>query len=166
MAGVLPVTGEDITLVEWIKTYWQYATEYYRSPDASPTSELGTIRQALRHAKDLYGRTPANQFGPRALKDVRQQMVDSGNSRGYVNALVDRVRRMCKWAVAQELVPARAYHALQIVDGLGRGRAKVRETEPVRPVPGAHINTIRRFVAPRSKPEKKTSSIPSPATLS
>ena len=109
LAGALPVAGEDITVIELIKSYWKHAKEYYRRPDGSPTSELDSIRQALRHVNDRYGRTPANQFGPKALKTVRQQMIDAGNCRGYINALVDRERRMFKWGVPFGKLEFRGY---------------------------------------------------------
>jgi hypothetical protein len=34
------------------------------------------------------------EFGPKALKAVRQEMVKKGWSRGYVNHQVNRIRRM------------------------------------------------------------------------
>jgi integrase len=44
--------------------------------EGKPTSEQATIRYALRYLRDLYGHTPAKDFGPLALKAVRQAMVE------------------------------------------------------------------------------------------
>lgn len=40
------------------------------------TSEVGCFRKGLRPVRRLYGSTPAADFGPRALKDVRQALID------------------------------------------------------------------------------------------
>ena len=42
----------------------------------------------MKYLRDRYSRTPAVEFGPLALKAVREQMVDDGLSRRYVNDLV------------------------------------------------------------------------------
>jgi hypothetical protein len=76
---------------------------------------------ALKPVKMLYGHTAARDFGPLALKAVRQWMVTTGWTRGYVNSCVGCVKRMFKWAVEQELVPPSLYHGLQAVGGLKRG---------------------------------------------
>jgi integrase len=69
-----------------------------------------------------------------ALKACRQAMLDAGLCRGVINQRVGRVRRMFKWAVSNELVPASVYHGLLTVQGLQRGRTLARETPPVGPV--------------------------------
>ena len=51
-----------------------------------------------------------------------------------MNARVERVRRIFKWAVAEELVPPAVYQALAAVSGLQRGRTTAHETAPVEPV--------------------------------
>ena len=45
-----------------------------------------------------------------------------------------RVRRMFRWAAAEELVPPAIYQALTAVGGLRRGRSHARETAPIEPV--------------------------------
>jgi integrase len=44
------------------------------------------------------------------------------------------VKRIFKWAVAEELAPPAVYQALAAVTGLQRGRSAARETEPIGPV--------------------------------
>ena len=103
---------------------------------------------ALRPLRQLYGRTPANEFGPKKLKAVRQHMVESGLSRGVVNTRIGRIKRMFKWAVAEELIPPSVYHGLQAVSGLTFGRSAARETEPIRPVPDFYVAVVLPFVSP------------------
>lgn len=68
-----PVT-RDLTVTELCVAYWQHAKQYYVK-DGEPTSEQDTIRQALRFLRQLHGHTPAREFGPLALKAVRDAMV-------------------------------------------------------------------------------------------
>ncbi|HZZ79828.1 MAG TPA: hypothetical protein VFE62_15020, partial [Gemmataceae bacterium] len=125
-----------------ILAYWHRCKEYYRDRTGNPTGELDLVRLACRPLKALYGRTQARQFGPLSLKAVRQKLIESNLSRGYVNSSVGRIKRMFKWAVENELVPLSLYHGLTAVAGLRRGRSAARETEPVKPVPEAFIAAI------------------------
>ena len=75
-------------------------------------------------------------------------MIESGLSRGVINNRIGRIKRMFKWAVAEELVPSSVYHGLQAVAGLSFGRTSARETEPVRPVPDLYVAAVLPFVSP------------------
>jgi hypothetical protein len=57
----------------------------------------------LRMVRKSYGRTSAADFGPLALKALRQKLINMGHSRNYINKLIAIVRRMFEWAVAEEL---------------------------------------------------------------
>ena len=103
----------------------------------------GFVR-ALRPLNHLCGPTPAKDFGPIALKAVRDQMIHGYDhpkyghqpalARGVINERIKRIRRMFRWGVEHELVSAPVLHALQAVPGLKLGRTEARETEPVKPV--------------------------------
>jgi hypothetical protein len=45
---------------------------------------------------ELNGRV--HYLGPLALKSLQRRMVESGQSRTYVNDKVDRLRRLFRWA--------------------------------------------------------------------
>jgi integrase len=75
-------------------------------------------------------------------------MVKADLSRGVINGYVDRIKRVFKWAAAQELVPGGPYHALAAVDPLRKGRSEARETEPVRPVPEAWVHSTMECMPP------------------
>jgi len=142
-------TGEStpgITIVELIAAYCSHAREYYIKGEA-PTSEQDCIKMAVRPLRDLYERTPVSEFGPLKLKAVRQRMIDAGWSRRYINAQIDRIRRMVKWAVENELASPDIYHGLQAVAGLRRGRSSARETEPVKPVSVTDVMAVKPFVS-------------------
>ncbi len=124
----------DLTVAEVALRFWWFAKGYYRK-DGRPTNELAEYRLVLRLIRQRYGPTSARGFGPLALKALRQALVDAGLARGVVNQRVFRIRRIFRWAVAEELVPPSVYHGLCAVPGLRRGRSPAREPEPVQPIP-------------------------------
>ena len=65
--------------------------EFYRK-DGRPTGELDKVRVASRVLRRLYGGTYASEFGPLALKTVRQAFVDARNSRRTVNDQIGRIK--------------------------------------------------------------------------
>src|SRR5262249_10204757 len=99
-----------------------------------PTAEQDCIKAAIRPLRRLYGRMPAIAFGPVSLKAVRKAMVDSGLARRTINNHVGRIRRMFRWATAEELLPASVYQSLAALPGLQRGRTTARDPGPILPV--------------------------------
>jgi integrase len=144
--GMEASTAPDLTVNEVIVAFWQHAEQHYRREDGSPTGEADNFRDALRPLKALYGHTAARDFGSRALRAVRKEMVKSGLSRGVVNARVNRVRRVFKWAASFELVRPSVYEALRTVAGLQRGRSEARETDGVTPVSEEHVRAAVPFL--------------------
>jgi len=136
----------DPTVNELLLGYLRHADGYYVK-NGKPTTEPVNIRLALRPLRKLYGNHLARDFGPLGLKTVRQAMIDSGLCRSEVNKRVRHVVRAFKWAVGEEMIPPSTHHGLQAVTGLRRGRADVRESEPVRPVPDSFVDALRPHVA-------------------
>jgi hypothetical protein len=99
-----------------------------------PSSQQDNIRQALPFVRLTLGSTPAADFSPVALKNVRQAMIEAGRSRKLINKDVNRIQQMCGWAVENELLPVQVHEALRRVKGLRKGRSAARETAPVEPV--------------------------------
>lgn len=130
-----------ISVAELLDAYLEHARRYYVK-DGEPTSEQDTIRQAQRPVRLLYANVQARDFGPLALKAVRQQMIDRGWCRTFINRQVNRIKRIWAWAAENELVPIETYQALAIVAGLRKGRSEAREKPPVRPVPDEAIAKV------------------------
>ncbi len=122
-----------LLVVELIGIYLNFAKSYYRK-GGELTSEYAAILHAVRPLKQLYGRKWVTEFGPIALQTVTARMVASGWARPTVNRQVGRIKRLFKWGVSQELIPASIYQALSTVSGLRKGRTEARETDPVLPV--------------------------------
>jgi integrase len=138
--------GSDITVNEFLDVYLDHCDGYYVK-GGLPTSEPRNIRVAVRPLRRLHGHVLARDVGPLALKAVRQAMIDSGLCRTEINKRVRRIVRAFKWAVSEEMVPPSVYQGLKAVQGLRPGRADVRESEPVRPVPDAFVDAVRPFVS-------------------
>ena len=130
----------DLAVAELALRYWRFAKGYYRK-DGRPTSELAEYKALLRLMSKRYGATPARDFGPLALKAVRQSMIDAGLARGVINRRVNRIKRLFKWAAAEELVPPSVHQGLCAVDGLRSGRTTAREPEPTGPVAERVVQT-------------------------
>ncbi|MEZ6138377.1 MAG: site-specific integrase [Pirellulaceae bacterium] len=145
--GRQPRNDVDITVVEVINAYRKFAEQYYRK-NGEVTREYGCIKEALKIVRELYGRKLANDFGPLALKAVRQRMVDNDWSRGYINKSIGRIRRCFKWAVENELVRRDMYHGLMAVSGLRKGRSEAREPDPVMPVDDATVQATLPHLSP------------------
>jgi integrase len=132
-----PSAAPGLSVNELALAYWKHAELYYGF--GRRTGIMFNLRDAIRLLRQLYGHTPAADFGPLALKACRAEMVKKGWSRTYVNAQVDRLRRAFRWAASEQLVPAAIYDALKTVEGLRRGRTEARETKKVKPVPPEQV---------------------------
>ena len=80
-------------------------------------------------------------FGPKALKVIRAQMIDDDLSRRYINDNINRIKRCFRWATEEELIPGHVHQALRAVPSLTAGRCAARETDPIRPV---HPETVNK----------------------
>src|SRR5438132_884618 len=67
--------ASDLTINELILAFLPHAERHYRHPDGRPTSELEDVKLSIRPLKALYGFTCARDFGPLALKAIRDQMI-------------------------------------------------------------------------------------------
>ncbi len=141
------IRKSHLTVVEMILAYWRHVGSYYVK-EGRPTSEVDTIRQALRPVKELYGHTAAHDFGPLALKACQETMIGLGWARGYINRQIDRVKRMFSWAVANELLAVSVYQALTTVPGLRKGRTAAKEKPPVAPVPDETVDKTMEQLRP------------------
>ncbi len=67
-----------------------------------PTSEASLIRYAFRVLLEIYGQTLVKDFGPFALKTVRQAYINSGLCRNEVNRRTGLVGRFFKCSTEVE----------------------------------------------------------------
>ena len=100
-------------------------------------SERAAYRVVIERLCSLHAATPVDQFRRPMLRHVRQQMVQLGNSRRYIDCQVTRIRGMFDWGVDEDLVPP------EIAEGLkSLRRLKPREAPsypPIEPVADAVV---------------------------
>jgi integrase len=149
LPGTVPLClSPDLTVNELLLSFLRHAEQHYRRPDGTMTDEVKEYKLVFRIMKDLYGHSLAREFGPLALKAVREQMVKGGLCRSLINQRVGRVRRVFKWSAGEELLPFDVYHRLTAVQGLLKGRSNVRESAPVEPVAEEHVWATMPYVRP------------------
>ena len=138
----------DLTINELLVAYLDYAEGYYVDDDR-PTKEVDNIMNSVRPLRALYSHSLAKDLGPKSLKAVQQYMIEKEDiCRTQINSRINRIRRMFKWAVSEELVPASVIEALKTVPALRYGRTAARETEPVRPVADEVVERTLPFLPP------------------
>lgn len=90
----------ELLLQDVLLAFIRYAKEYYKG-----TTQPYRFKVALKPVADLYATLPANDFGPRQFKVIREHWLeDSGCCRKYINEQMSLVARMVRWAVAEELI--------------------------------------------------------------
>lgn len=128
------VEANQITVVELVAEFWKYARNHYRRADGTPTGTAENFKPGLTLLRQSYGHTDAEDFGPIALKAIRQRMIDAGQSRRYINDSIDRIRKVFRWAASEEKISIEVYQRLATVERLAKGRTQARESTGVRPV--------------------------------
>jgi integrase len=145
-----PADIAQVSVAEVINAYWKWAAQQYGH------SELGCLRVVIRLLRQMFGSTPAADFGPNRLRLVRDQMVLGDEhadpprkpwSRRTVNHNVHRLIAIFKWAASHEMVPAGVYERLKTLPALRRGSTAARESEPVQPVSLEQVDAIRPYLS-------------------
>lgn len=132
------VSRSEVTVAELCVRYWKWAKAYHRAHDAK-NRNLPSLKQGIRYLSERYSRILASEFGPLALKSVREQMIENDLSRRYVNDLVARIKRIFKWTVGEQLIHTETLQALLAIEGLRNGRSSARECGPGLPVDDAVV---------------------------
>lgn len=147
-----PATAEPggLMLVALLRDFYRWAKRTY---DKGELRSFFIVMVLLRR---YYGRTPAVAFGPRKLRMLREEMIRGDQtadpprkpwSRKYINQQVQRIRRIFKWAVAHELVPAAVHQALCTLEPLKRGRTAAHENPRVGPAPQWLLDSVLPYLS-------------------
>ncbi|QDU70449.1 site-specific integrase [Mucisphaera calidilacus] len=140
--------AQELAVCELVLAYLRFAQTYYVK-NGRVTGEYANMRDAARPMVRLFGDVPVHAFGPVSLKAVRQAMVDEGLSRRVVNGRVNRIRRIFRWGVEDQLVDPLTLQALEAVGSLKKGRCSARELPPVQPVDLAVVQATKQQVCPQ-----------------
>ena len=137
----------ELLVGELCIAYARHADSYYLK-NGEPTNERKTIKRVLAVVRKLYGTHYVSDFGPLALKAVRQAFIDEGVSRPTANRYQRQIVRMFRWGASEELISARIVEALKTVDGLKRGRCDAKEPTPIRSVPMDTVQETLKHAPP------------------
>lgn len=86
------------------------------------------VRLSLKPLLELFGTELAAEFRPKRLKAVRHAMINTDRlCRSEINARVQILRKVFRWAASEELIPASVSHGLDAVEHLQRGQYGVKE---------------------------------------
>jgi integrase len=102
----------------------------------------------IKDLRDLCGAAPACEFRPSGLKALRERWVADRMTRGGVNRLAGIVRRVFRWAVAEEVVPPDVSARLGAVTDLRRGRTTAPDRPPVQPIDETSYLRTRQAALP------------------
>src|SRR5262249_52678647 len=120
----------DVTVAEILVRYLPHVESYYRKRGKT-TNQVTIIKVALPVLREQFDDLEAREFGPKALKACRAELVRQGLCRNEVNRRTALIRQFFKWAVSEELVPASVWQGLQAVSGLRKHRSEAPDREPV-----------------------------------
>ena len=125
---------ERLTVSELAAKYIVFAKVYYRKPDGRQTGEAANVADALRHAIAMSSDMPIDQVSATWLRLIRERLIDSGLARKTINSRINRLRRVWRWAVENELVSETALMRMKALSPLMRGRSAARESPGIKPV--------------------------------
>ncbi len=139
VVGNLPATEESvvsaverrISVTELLAGYLEYVNEYW----GSNTPRSSQIKSYMRLLRQHFGELPADEFRAKRLKALREHFIAAGWGREYINAQVNRVRRMFRWATSEEMISPDVLASLQSVEHLKAGHTRAPDPESVLPVP-------------------------------
>jgi integrase len=137
---------QALSVNEVLQAFWLHAKAYYVT-EGRPTPEQVAYWSVIRTVQSLYGTSPVLQFGPLALKAVREHLIDRDLCRTEVNKRLNRIKHIFKWAVGEELIPAGIYEALRTVEALRFGRTRARESKKVKPVHDELVDVVLPLVS-------------------
>lgn len=128
---------QAVTIEVLVATYLDFAQSHFRGKFGRSTYHQ--LTPLFRRLLADYRHLPATEFGPRKLKEFRQSLIDAKHARTTINLEIGHIRRMFRYGVSEELIPASAWEALRSVGALQAKRTEARETEPRSPVSWDHV---------------------------
>ena len=148
--GSAKVEPGGYTVNELCLAFMRHAKTYYVK-EGRQTEEVTCYVSAIRPLVDLYGHELVNEFGPLALKAVREKYIRAGWCRKYINKSVCRVRHLFRWGCENELVEPATLQKLEAVSPLLAGRTEAPDRPARKPVPQEQIDAVRAVLCQRHR---------------
>lgn len=83
----------------------KWPEKHYAPRERGDSAEVEGITTVCGVLSELFGRLPVASFGPKALKQARERPIGLNRARKYVNKQIHRLKRMFRWAGAEETAP-------------------------------------------------------------
>ena len=141
-------SGLDVN--ELVLAFLRHAKTHYQK-NGEVTDEYDCVKSAAAPLVHLYGDTASKDFGPLALKAVRERMIGLAWFRWYINKSVQRIRRIFRFGVENELIEPAVLQRLEAVAPLLEGRTDAVELAPRAAVPQDRIDAVRAHVNERTR---------------
>lgn len=140
----LPVDQQDITVAELTSVYTSYIErEYTQSPGVRER-----VRLSILPLTDMYSRLLVSEFGPVALKAIREYMIDAKLSLKTINERISILKAVFRYGAENELIPGEVYYRIQAVKPLQRGKSRCKQPRVVRPVPAKDVDKTLPYLTP------------------
>jgi len=118
-------------------------------------TDVGHYKRAIGFLVEVYGKFSVNEFSPKKLKVVRNQMIKTGTlSRPMINLYVRKIRSVFSWGTEEEVVHSNVVHAIREVKALRKGEQGTFEPPLRKNVPDDVVRRTLPFLS--SKNSKKT----------
>ena len=120
----------------------------YAEPKMDKT-DLSHFKRVIGFLVDIYSELSVNEFSPKKLKVVREQMVKAGTlSRRMVNGYTTKIVRIFTWGVEEEHVNPNIAAALREVKALRKGEQGTFDNPPRVNVPDEVVKRTLPFMPP------------------
>jgi integrase len=121
--GRRPIRGDETgeTVGSLCRGYTRYAEARYRKR-GEPTRHAETVGHVCRMVEASHGRRTPEEFGPKALRQLRRGWLSGGlrgtRSRSTAARYAAVVVEMFRWAVAEEMIPVECHTRLRTLEPL------------------------------------------------
>lgn len=116
--------------------------EHLRADYPAGSREPDQYELALRPLAALFGLEPGATLSAKVVEKVRDEMIRRDWSRKHVNRSVNRTKRLVRWAVRGELIPAACWQSVSAVEPLRAGQRGVKESPRRRPATLADVVAV------------------------
>ncbi len=135
-----PPRAERLTVAMLVARYLAYLE------NSHPKKRKSNIYlRALAATKVLvktHASTPADEFGPKALKQCIQHLANESYSITTIQQSVGGIKRLFRWAVSEELLRVEVSQAIDCVEAPRAGSLDARPARKVYPAPEESVTAV------------------------
>jgi len=134
----------DVLISELAAGFIQHAES--RNMDKA---DVGHFKTTIGYLVEVYGGLSVNEFSPKKLKIVRDQMVKAGTlSRPMINKYVGKIRTIFSWGIAEEVINPNIEHSLRALKALRKGEQGTIDRPPRKNVSDHVVERTLPFLSP------------------